>query len=120
MGSPKPALIHNKLLMGLHGPKAKMSASIPESIIFTTFTKKAAERKVKNAFMGGRATVKEQRRLGANPDICPIFDFYEFIFDPDDGHLAEVRRTCETWERLPGECTAELSGAREAVPEEAP
>jgi tryptophanyl-tRNA synthetase len=110
LGYPKPALIHNKLLMSLQGPAAKMSASIPESSIFTTDTEKAAHKKINNAFTGGRATVEEQRRLGANPTICPVFNFYEFIFDDNDKHLAEVDRTCRSGERLCGECKAELWG----------
>lgn len=108
LGFPKPALIHNKLLMSLQGPNAKMSASIPESSIFTTDSEAAAHKKINNAFTGGRATVEEQRRLGANPAVCPIFNFYAFIFDADDKHLAEVERTCRSGERLCGECKAEL------------
>ncbi|HYS99061.1 MAG TPA: tryptophan--tRNA ligase [Thermoplasmata archaeon] len=110
LGYPKPALIHNKLLPSLLGPGGKMSASIPESSIFTTDTEAQAKRKVMNAFTGGRATVEEQRRLGANPYICSIFAQYNYIFEPDDGHLAEVERTCKNGERLCGDCKEELWG----------
>ncbi len=110
LGFPKPALIHNKLLMSLQGPSAKMSASLPESSIFTTDTEKAAQKKIMNAFTGGRATVEEQRRLGANPHICPIFNFYQYIFDPDDADVAGVERTCQSGERLCGECKQQLWG----------
>lgn len=85
-----------------------MSASIPESSIFTTDTEAAAKKKIANAFTGGRATVEEQRRLGANPYICSVFAQYEYIFEPDDGHLAEVERTCKSGERLCGDCKSEL------------
>ena len=108
LGYPKPALIHNKLLPSLLGPGGKMSASIPESSIFTTDTETQARKKVMNAFTGGRATVEEQRRLGANPYICSIFAQYNYIFEPDDGHLAVVERTCKSGERLCGDCKAEL------------
>src|SRR5438046_2707673 len=103
-----PALIHNKLLPSLLGPTGKMSASIPESSIFTTDTEAQAQKKIMNAFTGGRATVEEQRRLGANPYICSIFAQYNYIFEPDDGHLAEVERTCKSGERLCGDCKTEL------------
>ena len=63
-----------------------------------------------NAFTGGRATVEEQRRLGANPYICSIFAQYNYIFEPDDRHLAEVERTCKNGERLCGDCKTELWG----------
>jgi len=108
LGYPKPALIHNKLLPSLLGPTGKMSASIPESSIFTTDTEAQAQKKIMNAFTGGRATVEEQRRLGANPLICSIFAQYNYIFEPDDGHLAEVERTCKSGERLCGDCKTEL------------
>src|SRR5438034_692856 len=108
LGYPKPALIHNKLLPSLLGPGGKMSASIPESSIFTTDTETQARKKVMNAFTGGRATVEEQRRLGANPYICSIFAQYNYIFEPDDGDLAVVERTCKSGERLCGDCKAEL------------
>ena len=87
-----------------------MSASIPESSIFTTDKEAQAQKKIMNAFTGGRATVEEQRRLGANPYICSIFAQYNYIFEPDDGHLAEVERTCKSGERLCGDCKTELWG----------
>jgi len=110
LGYPKPALIHNKLLPSLLGPGGKMSASIPESSIFTTDTLPAAKKKILNAFTGGRATVEEQRRLGANPYICSVFAFYNYVFEPEDGPLGEVERTCKSGERLCGDCKAELWG----------
>lgn len=114
LGFAKPALIHNKLLPSLVGPGGKMSASIPESSIFTTDPVEVARKKILNAFTGGRATVEEQRRLGANPYICSVFANYEYVFEPDDAHLAEVERTCKSGERLCGDCKLELWGKVEA------
>lgn len=108
MGFPKPSLIHNKLLPSLTGPEGKMSASVPASSLFTTDSIKTAKKKIMDAFTGGRATVEEQRRLGANPVICPIYHSYEFVFEPSDSHLAEVERTCRSGERLCGDCKLEL------------
>src|SRR5207245_7074378 len=82
--------------------------SIPESSIFTTDTEAQARKKVMNAFTGGRATVEEQRRLGANPYICSIFAQYNYIFEPDDKNLAIVEETCKSGARLCGDCKAEL------------
>jgi len=110
LGYPKPALIHNKLLQSLLGPGGKMSASIPESSLFTTDTEAQAKKKIMNAFTGGRATVEEQRRLGANPEPCSIFAQYNYISEPDDKQLAEVERTCRSGERLCGDCKTELWG----------
>ncbi len=114
LGFPKPALIHNKLLPSLQGPAGKMSASLPESSIFTKDSLKSAKKKIMDAFTGGRATVEEQRRLGANPYICSIFAFYNYVFEPDDGHLSEVERTCKSGERLCGDCKLELWGKVES------
>jgi len=103
VGYYKPASIQNRFIPGLK-EGGKMSASDPMSTIFTTDTLKMAKKKVMNAFTGGRATVEEQRRLGANPDICSVFKYYEFMFMPDDRELEDVERKCRGGEILCGEC----------------
>lgn len=109
LGYYKPALIHNKLLPGLGG-QAKMSSSKPEGTIYTTDSEKVASQKVRNAFTGGRATVEEQRRLGANPEICPVFSYYTYLFEPDDRKLAQREEECRTGKLMCGECKGELAG----------
>jgi tryptophanyl-tRNA synthetase len=108
LGYYKPAQLHCKFLPGL-GKGGKMSSSIPETAIFTTDPPKVAEKKIMNAFTGGRATVEEQRRLGANPYICPIYYYELFLFEPDDAKLAEIERTCKSGELLCGEHKASLA-----------
>jgi tryptophanyl-tRNA synthetase len=108
LGYYKPAQIHCKFLPGL-GKGGKMSSSIPETAIFTTDPPKVAEKKMMNAFTGGRATVEEQRRLGANPYICPIYYYEMFLFESDDAKLAEIERTCKSGELLCGEHKASLA-----------
>ncbi|MFX1265524.1 MAG: tryptophan--tRNA ligase [Promethearchaeota archaeon] len=103
VGFYKPASIQNRFIPGLK-EGGKMSASDPMSTIFTTDTLKMAKKKVMNAFTGGRATVEEQRRLGANPDICSVFKYYEFMFMPDDKELEDIERQCRGGEILCGEC----------------
>ncbi|MFW9911068.1 MAG: tryptophan--tRNA ligase [Candidatus Thorarchaeota archaeon] len=103
LGYYKPASIQNRFIPGLK-EGGKMSASDPMSTIFTTDTLKMAKKKVMNAFTGGRATVEEQRKLGANPDICSVFKYYEFMFMPDDKDLAEIEQKCRGGEMLCGEC----------------
>ena len=110
LGYPKPALVHNKLLPALTGPGSKMSASQPETSIFTTDTAKATRKKVNNAFTGGRASVEEQRRLGANPDVCSVFAYYQYLFEPSDEGLKTVETECRTGARLCGECKEQLLG----------
>ena len=103
LGFPKPAQIHSKFLPGL-GKGGKMSASMPETAIFTTDTPEVAERKVMNAFTGGRSTIEEQRKLGANPDICPIYYYEYFLFMDDDKEIEQLRRDCMSGRLLCGEC----------------
>jgi len=103
LGYPKPAQIHCKFLPGL-GKGGKMSASMPETAIFTTDSPELAERKIMNAFTGGRATVEEQRRLGANPDICSVYHYEYYLFMDDDKEIEELRRNCLSGRILCGEC----------------
>jgi tryptophanyl-tRNA synthetase len=87
-----------------------MSSSQPDTAIFMTDTPKVAEAKVRDAFTGGRATVEEQRRLGANPDICSVFAYYTYLFAPDDPYWKRVETECRGGIRMCGDCKGELAG----------
>ncbi|MHA2213801.1 MAG: tryptophan--tRNA ligase [Candidatus Thorarchaeota archaeon] len=103
LGYLKPASIQNKFLPPLTGG-SKMSSSDPMSAVLTTDAPKMAKKKVMNAFTGGRESAEEQRKLGANPDICSVFKYYEFLFMPDDKDLAAIEKKCRGGEILCGEC----------------
>jgi len=105
LGYFKPALVHGKMLPGLTG--GKMSSSGAEAL-YTTDSDSDIRKKIMNAFTGGRATVEEQRRLGANPDICPVYHHYEFLFETDDSKLSEIRAECSNGSLLCGECKLRL------------
>lgn len=107
LGYYKPALIYNKLLPSLAGAD-KMSASLPHTSVFTTDKSEDVRKKIVNAFTGGRVSVKEQRRLGANPDICAVYHYYLYFFMPDDEELRELRNQCINGEILCGECKQNL------------
>ncbi|MEM2873155.1 MAG: tryptophan--tRNA ligase [Nitrososphaerales archaeon] len=102
LGFYKPAEIHSKFFPSLMR-SGKMSASEPETAIFTTDSLEQAERKVKNAFTGGLPTVKEQREKGGNPDICPVYFYEYFLFDWDDKSLASTYKSCRDGCLLCGE-----------------
>lgn len=102
LGYYKPASIQGRFLPGL-SEGGKMSASIPDSAIFTTDSLKEARKKVMNSFTGGCATVVEQRKLGGNPDICPIYHYLTFIFEEDDKKLSDQYDKCKSGEILCGE-----------------
>ncbi|TXT55705.1 MAG: Tryptophan--tRNA ligase [Candidatus Thorarchaeota archaeon] len=103
LGYYKPASIQNKFVPGLQ-EGGKMSSSDPMSAIYTTDSPKKAKKKVLAAFTGGRTTAKEQRELGANPEICSVFKYYTFIFMPDDKELADIRMKCVSGDILCGAC----------------
>jgi len=108
LGYYKPAQIHCRFLPGL-GRGEKMSASEPETSIFTIDPPDVVKRKIWNAFTGGRATVAEQRKLGGDANICTIFQYFAYLFEEDDKKLAERERKCKAGEILCGECKTELT-----------
>lgn len=108
LGYYKPAQIHNRFLPGL-GVGGKMSASEPETCIFTIDSAEVVKRKVWNAFTGGKGTAAEQKKTGADPNICTIFQYFLFLFEEDDGKLSDRERKCRTGEILCGECKRDLT-----------
>ena len=108
LGYNKPACLHSKFFPSLTGG-SKMSASSPDSTIYTTDTPKEVERKIKRkALTGGRDTAEEQRKLGGRPEICPIYQYYMYLFEPDSKKLEERANACRTGKILCGECKQEL------------
>ncbi len=108
LGFPKPSLVHAQFLPSLSGGD-KMSASVEGSAIYTTDTPEEVEKKVARAFTGGRATVAEQRKLGANPEICSVCSYLQYFFEPDDKKLAQRLDAYKKGEILDGENKAYLA-----------
>jgi tryptophanyl-tRNA synthetase len=107
LGYHKPAQIHCRFLPGL-GPGGKMSASQPETSIFTMDPPDLVKRKIWAAFTGGKATAAEQRKTGANPTVCSVFQYYLYLFEEDDKKLLEREHKCRAGEILCGECKKDL------------
>lgn len=103
LGYYKPALVHCKLLPSLAG-QTKMSSSIPDTSIYTTDNPETATKKIKNTFTGGAISVKEQKEKGGNPDICSVFSYFTFLFEPDDRKLAKLRTDCINGMMMCGQC----------------
>jgi tryptophanyl-tRNA synthetase len=108
LGYYKPAQIHNRFLPGL-GVGGKMSASEPDTAIFTTDQPDVVKRKVWHAFTGGKSTVIEQKKEGANPDVCSVYQYFLYLFEEDDKRLAERERQCRTGGILCGDCKKDLT-----------
>ena len=107
LGFYKPAQIHSKFLPGL-GKGGKMSASEPETAIFTVDSQNVVHRKIMKSFTGGKATVQEQKKEGGTPEICPIFQYYT-VFLEDDKEIAEIHQRCKSGDLLCGEDKLHLS-----------
>lgn len=103
----RPAATFHRFMTGLQG--GKMSSSKPETSVYLTEEPKSAEKKVKASVTGGRATAEEQRRLGADPSKCPVYEMYLYHLAKDDAHLQEVHDTCRSGARLCGGCKGEAA-----------
>lgn len=108
LGFYKPAQMHSKFMPGL-GQGGKMSASQPETAIFTTDSPSVVEKKVKSSFTGGRDTQVEQRLLGGRADICPVYHYYFFLFEEDDKELSRIYDDCVGGRLLCGDCKLMLA-----------
>jgi tryptophanyl-tRNA synthetase len=103
-----PASTYHRFMSGLTG--GKMSSSKPESAIFVTDTPEDAEKKLKRAKTGGLQSAEEQRKKGADPYVCSVYEFYLYHLAKTPEHLETVFRECTTGARLCGECKVEAVG----------
>jgi len=104
----KPAQIHAKFLPGL-AQGGKMSASQPDTAIFTVDPPKEAEKKIMKAFTGGRDTIAEQRKLGGRPEICNVYAYYYFLFEENDQKLVDIENECRSGAIMCGDCKNRLA-----------
>lgn len=107
LGYYKPGAIHTKFLPGL-GEGGKMSASDPKTAIFTNDSAEEVKEKVMNSFTGGRPTLAEQKKEGGRPDMCPVYMYYLYLFEEDDGKLLERYNACRNGSLMCGDCKKEL------------
>ncbi|MEM2110566.1 MAG: tryptophan--tRNA ligase [Candidatus Bathyarchaeia archaeon] len=103
-----PSSTYHKLIKALDGG-AKMSKRDPMSYFTLDEKPEVIAKKVSYAFTGGRPTAEEQRRLGANPNICPIYDLYLFhFFERDEDVIKLYNEECRGGKILCGEDKARL------------
>ncbi len=109
LGYPKPALLHSQMIPGLLGDAAmSTTGNSADNALFLNDPPKVVERKVRNGFTGGRATVEEQRRLGATPEVCSIWALWRTRFAETDQKFAEITEGCRSGKLLCGECKSQL------------
>jgi tryptophanyl-tRNA synthetase len=104
LGYLKPAALHTKLLPGLTSPgTTKMSASDPNSAIYTNETPKQVRTKVmKYAYSGGAVSVEEHRAKGGDPDVDASYRWLS-LFEPDDKKVAKIGEEYRSGKLLSGE-----------------
>ena len=98
-----PGATYHKLLEGLDGSE-KMSKRNPNSYFTFDEDPDLIAQKLKNAFTGGRDTLKEQRELGGRPEICMIHKLLKYHFLEDDAKLQEIWDDCSAGKLMCGDC----------------
>jgi len=102
-----PSSMIMRLETGIRG--GKMSKSVPDSTISLNDTTVEADKKIRRALTGGRESVEEQKKLGGNPYICPVFELYMYHLSREDKDLKKVEEECKSGVRLCGSCKIEAS-----------
>ena len=107
-GFHKPALIESRFFPALQGEGTKMNASDASTAIYVTDSLKDIRSKVnKYAFSGGRATVEEHRKLGANLEVDVPIKYLSFFLQ-DDQELEHIKKEYGAGRMLTGEVKARL------------
>ena len=104
-GFIKPSSTYHKFMHGLRG--GKMSGSKPETCVFMDDDEDAIREKIGRAKTGGAGSVAEHRKNGGNPDICNVYEYYNFHVATDDEHLKRVYNECKSGKRVCGDCKGE-------------
>ncbi|MBC8495356.1 tryptophan--tRNA ligase [archaeon] len=84
-----PGSIYHKYTPSLDG-SIKMSKSKPESCITIPEDEKSVKKKIMRALSGGRTTLEEHRRLGAEVEKCMVFELLKQHLVEDDKELDKI------------------------------
>ena len=98
----KPSLLHAKFLPSLKGVNKKMSSSVPLSAIFLNDTNKIIKKKINKSFSGGKETLVEQRKYGADITIDIPSQYLTFFMNNND-ELMKIKNDYSTGKLLSGE-----------------
>lgn len=101
-GFIQPSATYHRFQTGLDG--GKMSSSRPNSAIFLTDDLKTAQKKIGAAKTGGKPSAEQQRREGADPDACSVYEMYVYHLMEDNKELIDTYRRCKSGDLLCGQC----------------
>eukprot|EP01068_Selenidium_serpulae_P010192 Selendium_serpulae@DN5403_c0_g1_i2.p1 len=103
LGLVKPALIHSKFIPALQGSKTKMSGSVMESSIYVNDTPEQIKKKIfQYAFSGGKATIEEQKKHGADLSVDVAYQYLSFFMD-DEERFQQIGRDYASGKLMTGE-----------------
>jgi tryptophanyl-tRNA synthetase len=109
LGYPKPALLHSQMMPGLLGERVmSTTGDVADNALFLDDPPAEVDRKLRKAFTGGRATVEEQRRLGATPEVCSIWAMWRTRFARAEPEFDQITRDCRSGALLCGDCKGQL------------
>jgi len=101
-GFVPPGGIYHKYMPSLDG-QMKMSKSRPESFIELPEDMASVKKKIMRALTGGRATVEEHRKLGAEVEKDMVFEFMKYHLVEDDAELQRIHDEYKSGRMLSGE-----------------
>ena len=97
-----PSSIYHKFTPALDG-SMKMSKSNPNSFIELPENPESACKKIKRALTGGRDTLEEHRRLGADIEKDMVFELLKIHLIEDDKELDKIYHDYKSGKMLSGE-----------------
>ncbi len=106
LGLIRPSSMYHKFITGLDGNK--MSSSRPDYAIFLLDDLDTIRKKIMMALTGGRATAKEQRKLGGEPHKCTVYQLHMYFIN-DEKELLEIYNDCISGKILCGQCKKRIA-----------
>jgi tryptophanyl-tRNA synthetase len=97
-----PSSIYHKFTPSLDG-SVKMSKSKPESCIELPEDMKSVKAKIMRALTGGRNTLEEHRKLGAEVEKCMVFELLKQHLVEDDKELDKIYHEYKSGKMTSGE-----------------
>ncbi|MBU1202178.1 MAG: tryptophan--tRNA ligase [Nanoarchaeota archaeon] len=97
-----PSSIYHKYTPSLDG-SMKMSKSKPESCISIPEDDKSVRKKIMKALSGGRETLEEHKKLGAEVEKCMIFELLKQHLVEDDKELERIYQEYKSGRMSAGE-----------------
>ncbi|MBL7050941.1 tryptophan--tRNA ligase [Candidatus Woesearchaeota archaeon] len=97
-----PSSLYHKYTPSLRG-KIKMSKSHPESCITIPEDINSVKKKIMRAVTGGRDTLEEHRKLGAEVEKCMVFELLKQHLVEDDKELDKIYKDYKSGKMTSGE-----------------